>query len=101
MNTDSWLSWVSRVLIVLTMFLSPWFDGFFGVERSNVVDDGVDGAEPVDECVVGGGIVIERVDVVGGVVITVKGVTILKTVEPLIDRGTEARKVIWRSCFMC
>ena len=26
-HTDSWLSWVSIVLMVLTRFLSPWFDG--------------------------------------------------------------------------
>ena len=80
--------------------------GFFGVERSNVVDDGLDGAEPVDECVVvlyvhiGGGVVVERVDVVGGVVFTFKYVRIRKTVEALVDRGTEAWEIIWRGGVM-
>ena len=60
----------------------------------------MDGAKPVDECVavlyvhIGGGVVVDRVDVVGGVVITFKGVNILKSVEPLDDRGTESRKII-------
>ena len=31
MNTDSWLSCVSRVLIMLTMFLSSWFDAVLSV----------------------------------------------------------------------
>ena len=43
---------------------------------------------------IGGGVVVDRVDVVGGVVITFKGVNILKSVEPLDDRGTESRKII-------
>ena len=50
---------------------------------------------------IGGGVVVDRVDVVGGVVITFKGVNILKSVKPLDDRGTESRKIIWRGCFMC
>ena len=66
----------------------------------------MDGVEPVDECVVvlnvhvGGSVVVERVDVVGGVVLTFKDI-IIKTMELLVDRETEVRKVSWRGVFMC
>ena len=66
----------------------------------------MDGAKPVDEGVIVlnvhicGGVVVERVDLVGGVVFTFKYVSIRKTVEALVDRGTEAWEIIWRGCVM-
>ena len=64
----------------------------------------MDGVEPVDECVVvlyvyiGGGVVVDRVDVVGGVVFAFEDI-VVEAVEPLVDRRTESRKVSRRgSC---
>lgn len=66
----------------------------------------MDGVEPVNENVVvlyvhvGGSSVVERVDIVGGVVLTFKDI-ILKTVEPLVERGTEAIARSAGSFFSC
>ena len=49
---------------------------------------------------VGGCVVWEGVDVIGGVVLTFEDI-VFKTVKPLVYRGTESRKVSRKGLVMC
>ena len=62
--------------------------------------------EPENESVVvldvhvGGCVIWEEVDVVGGVILSFEEI-VGKIVEPLVDRGTESRKVSRKDLVMC
>ena len=79
--------------------------GVVRVEYGNVVDDGVNSANPVDDGIVVlyvhmcGGVVVERVNEVDGVVFTFKLVIVRNAAEVLVDSRTEAWYFI--GCVFC